>query len=63
MASAEVMAMPVDPPAAAAAATTERPTQEGEAEDTGAEQDVYIKLKSLQKHMEFLDIQVLLYIG
>lgn len=27
-------------------------------EDAEAAQDVYIKLKTLQKHMEFLDIQV-----
>lgn len=57
MASAQVMAMPVDPPGAAAAGT-QRQTQLGAAEETGAEQDVYVKLKSLQKHMEFLDIQV-----
>ncbi|CAN0239574.1 unnamed protein product [Pylaiella littoralis] len=56
MASAQVMAMPVDPPGAGAAGT-QRQTQLGAAEETGAEQDVYVKLKSLQKHMEFLDIQ------
>lgn len=57
MASAQVMAMPVDtakatekePRGAAAATSATR--------DAGA-QDVYVKLKSLQKHMEFLDIQV-----
>ena len=27
-------------------------------EDAGKGQDVYVKLKTLQKHMEFLDIQV-----
>ncbi|CAM9992923.1 unnamed protein product [Scytosiphon promiscuus] len=52
MASAQVMAMPVDA-ATGGSAGKERPA----AEDSGAAQDVYIKLKSLQKHMEFLDIQ------
>ncbi|CAM9782105.1 unnamed protein product, partial [Ectocarpus fasciculatus] len=56
MASADVMAMPVDTPTGAAAAGKER-QQQAAAEDTGASQDVYVKLKSLQKHMEFLDIQ------
>lgn len=51
MASAQVMAMPVD------TATGKERRQPAAAGDTGA-QDVYIKLKSLQKHMEFLDIQV-----
>jgi len=56
MASAEVMAMPVDTPAGAPLGKQQR---EGTAaEDAGAAQDVYVKLKSLQKHMEFLDIQV-----
>lgn len=51
MASAQVMAMPVD-------TATDKERQETAAvEDTGAGQDVYVKLKSLQKHMEFLDIQ------
>ncbi len=54
MASAEVMAMPVDTPAAPAGKQREGAA----AEDAGAAQDVYVKLKSLQKHMEFLDIQV-----
>lgn len=46
------MAMPVD-------TATDKERQETAAvEDTGAGQDVYVKLKSLQKHMEFLDIQV-----
>lgn len=46
MASAQVMSMP---------AGKER---QANVEDAGASQDVYVKLKSLQKHMEFLDIQV-----
>ncbi|CAM9769917.1 unnamed protein product, partial [Hapterophycus canaliculatus] len=54
MASAQVMAMPVDTPTGGSAGKG-RPT--AAAEDTGAAQDVYVKLKSLQKHMEFLDIQ------
>lgn len=49
MASAQVLAMPVD-----ASVGKERHA----AEDPGAAQDVYVRLKSLQKHMEFLDIQV-----
>lgn len=57
MASAEVMAMPVDTPGAPAAAAGKQ-RQGAAAEDAGAAQDVYVKLKSLQKHMEFLDIQV-----
>lgn len=52
MASAQVMAMPVD------TTTTGKRHEAAAAADTGAEQDVYVKLKSLQKHMEFLDIQV-----
>lgn len=47
MALAEVMTM------SAEAASKERKGSE----DTGAAEDVYIKLKTLQKHMEFLDIQ------
>lgn len=55
MASAQVVAMPVDTPTGGGSAGKERATA---AEDSGASQDVYVKLKSLQKHMEFLDIQV-----
>lgn len=58
MASAEVMAMPVDTPTGDAAGKERQ--QQAAAEDAGAAQDVYVKLKSLQKHMEFLDIQVTL---
>lgn len=57
MASAQVMSMP--PIESTTPAVKESPT----AEDTGAAQDVYVKLKSLQKHMEFLDIQVSAYIA
>lgn len=53
MASAQVMAMPVD-----TATDTRRGAAAAAAEDTAGAQDVYVKLKSLQKHMEFLDIQV-----
>lgn len=53
MASAQVMAMPVD-----TATETERKGAEAAAAEDTAAQDVYVKLKSLQKHMEFLDIQV-----
>ncbi|CAM9119580.1 unnamed protein product, partial [Ectocarpus sp. 12 AP-2014] len=55
MASAEVMAMPVDTPRGDA--TGKERQQQPAAEGAGAAQDVYVKLKSLQKHMEFLDIQ------
>ncbi|CAM9641294.1 unnamed protein product, partial [Ectocarpus sp. 8 AP-2014] len=55
MASAEVMAMPVDSRTGDAAGKERQ--QQAAAEDAGAAQDVYVKLKSLQKHMEFLDIQ------
>ncbi|CAN0098917.1 unnamed protein product, partial [Ectocarpus sp. 12 AP-2014] len=55
MASADVMAMPVDTPTGDA--TGKERQQQPAAEDAGAAQDVYVKLKSLQKHMEFLDIQ------
>lgn len=50
MASAQVMTMMVD----GGAAGKERQA----VEETAAAQDVYIKLKTLKKHMEFLDIQV-----
>lgn len=54
MASAQVMSMPSVVSTIPAAKETE---------DAGAtQQDVYVKLKSLQKHMEFLDIQVGAYI-
>lgn len=59
MASAEVMAMPVDTPTGGDAGKERQ--QQAAAEDAGAAQDVYVKLKSLQKHMEFLDIQVRLW--
>eukprot|EP00904_Undaria_pinnatifida_P003380 jgi/Undpi1/13042/HiC_scaffold_8.g02705.m1 len=49
MASAQVMTMMVD----GGAAGKERQA----VEETAAAQDVYIKLKTLKKHMEFLDIQ------
>lgn len=49
MASAQVMTMVVD-----GGAVKERQA----AEETAAAQDVYVKLKTLKKHMEFLDIQV-----
>eukprot|EP00903_Cladosiphon_okamuranus_P010757 g10164.t1 len=52
MASAQVMAMPVD----TATETTRKPAA-ATTDDAAAAQDVYVKLKSLQKHMEFLDIQ------
>ncbi|CBJ27612.1 conserved unknown protein [Ectocarpus siliculosus] len=55
MASAEVMAMPVDTPTGDAAGKERQ--HQAAADDAGAAQDVYVKLKSLQKHMEFLDIQ------
>ncbi|CAM9363061.1 unnamed protein product [Ectocarpus sp. 4 AP-2014] len=55
MASAEVMAMPVDTLPGDAAGKERQ--QQAAAEDAGTAQDVYVKLKSLQKHMEFLDIQ------
>lgn len=51
MATAQVMSM-----SAVEASGKERPGDQ-EAESTAA-QDVYVKLKSLQKHLEFLDIQV-----
>ena len=53
MASAQVMAMPVD----TATDTDRKGAAAAATEDAGAK-DVYVKLKSLQKHMEFLDIQV-----
>lgn len=49
MASAQVMTMMVD-----GGAGKERQA----VEETAAAQDVYVKLKTLKKHMEFLDIQV-----
>lgn len=49
MASAQVMTMMVD-----GGAVKERQA----VEETAAAQDVYVKLKTLKKHMEFLDIQV-----
>lgn len=48
MASAQVMTMMVD-----GGAVKERQA----VEETAAAQDVYVKLKTLKKHMEFLDIQ------
>lgn len=45
--------MPVD-----TATATERKRAAAAATEDAAAQDVYVKLKSLQKHMEFLDIQV-----
>lgn len=53
MASAQVMAMPVD----TATDTDRKGAAAAATQDAGAK-DVYVKLKSLQKHMEFLDIQV-----
>lgn len=53
MASAQVMAMPMDD-----AMGKERAAAAGTTDETQQQQDVYVKLKSLQKHMEFLDIQV-----
>lgn len=55
MASAEVMSMPVEP------TTTTAVVKEPHGAAAAAaiqQQDLYVKLKSLQKHMEFLDIQV-----
>lgn len=49
MAAAEVMPMSVE-----GVSTKERQGPE----DAEVSQDVYVKLKTLQKHMEFLDIQV-----
>lgn len=49
MAAAEVMPMSVE-----GVSTKERQVPE----DAEVSQDVYVKLKTLQKHMEFLDIQV-----
>lgn len=57
MAAAEVMAMPLDEAPSRSKEQAQATTQET-AVDTAAAQDVYVKLKSLQKHMEFLDIQV-----
>lgn len=53
MATAQVMAMPMDDTMG-----KERVAAAGATEETQQQQDVYVKLKSLQKHMEFLDIQV-----
>lgn len=54
MASAQVMAMPVDEAIGKGRIGQPVAGTSGETQ----QQDVYVKLKSLQKHMEFLDIQV-----
>lgn len=53
MASAQVMAMPVDEAIGKGRIGQPVAGTSGETQ----QQDVYVKLKSLQKHMEFLDIQ------
>lgn len=55
MASAQVMAMSVDD--AIGKERIAQPVATGASQET-QQQDVYVKLKSLQKHIEFLDIQV-----
>lgn len=57
MAAAEVMTMPMGEATSSTKGQQQANAQET-AVDTAAAQDVYVKLKSLQKHMEFLDIQV-----
>lgn len=56
MASAQVMSMPVDESIGKDRATLL--AAGGTASEEAQQQDVYVKLKFLQKHMEFLDIQV-----